>query len=197
MGKGENPALAVAEIIVRLEQSGAEIIGIPCNSMHAPPIFSVIREKLPNSDSKVKLLNMIDEAAQAIDSYDSSIRKVRLLCTIGASYSGVYPELLGLCGLEVVEPDEAGKERVHAVIYDNKYGIKGQSNPVTDQARGVLIEEMAGLLERGAQAGILGCTEIPLAIPETEIDGNTMFDPTTILARALISEAAPEKLKPL
>jgi len=44
---------------------------------------------------------------------------------------------------------------------------------------------------------VLGCTELPLAVPEPEVDGIPIIDPSLALARALIRETYPEQLKPL
>jgi aspartate racemase len=51
------------------------------------------------------------------------------------------------------------------------------------------------LQKQGAEAIILGCTEIPLAI-DNKVRSNLIFiDPTNILARSLIRESYPNKLK--
>jgi aspartate racemase len=71
--------------------------------------------------------------------------------------------------------------------------IHGKSSK---KARESLHIAINNLKQKGAEAIILGCTEIPLAITETEIDSMIVIDPTTILARALIREANPAKLRP-
>ncbi|MFQ5419364.1 MAG: aspartate racemase, partial [Anaerolineae bacterium] len=48
---------------------------------------------------------------------------------------------------------------------------------------------------QGAEVVILGCTEIPLALTEPGWEGRPLIDPAVALARALIREAAPHKLK--
>jgi aspartate racemase len=47
----------------------------------------------------------------------------------------------------------------------------------------------------GAEAVVLGCTELPLAVPEAELDGLPIVDPTRILARALIRAVTPARLR--
>jgi aspartate racemase len=44
---------------------------------------------------------------------------------------------------------------------------------------------------------ILGCTEIPLVLTDAAVGGIPLIDPTLILARALIREAAPDRLRTL
>ena len=46
LGKvNENPGLAIAEIANKLAETGAEIVGIPCNTAHSPEIFDAILKK--------------------------------------------------------------------------------------------------------------------------------------------------------
>jgi len=79
------------------------------------------------------------------------------------------------------------------VIYHPSWGIKARS-PVTEKARNQAVEALRILLDLGAEAVILGCTELPLAVPEREWEGVPLVDPMVALARAMIREAAPSKL---
>ena len=92
-------------------------------------------------------------------------------------------------------PDEEGRERVQQAISNTAYGIKAQSNPVTPEARAALLAEAEKLVGQGADAVILGCTEIPLALTEPDLHGVPLLDATKVLARALIIAFAPERLK--
>ena len=67
---------------------------------------------------------------------------------------------------------------------------------MTEQARQQLMLGIEALQAAGAEAIILGCTELPLAFTEPMVAGLPLIDPTLILARALIREANPAKLKP-
>lgn len=86
---------------------------------------------------------------------------------------------------------------VNKAIYDLSYGIKAQSNPVTEAAKRELSNAISYLQQEGAEAIVLGCTEIPLAITEKKIGKTPIIDPNLILARALIKKANPGMLKPL
>ena len=63
-----NPAYAISKIILDLEKIGSSIVAIPCNTSHAPPIFNEIIKNLEQNNSKVKLVQMIDEVAKFIQS---------------------------------------------------------------------------------------------------------------------------------
>jgi aspartate racemase len=66
---------------------------------------------------------------------------------------------------------------------------------MTEQASENLLLGIAALKAAGAEAIILGCTELSLAFSELVQAGLPLVDPTLILARALIREANPAKLK--
>jgi len=195
---GINPAYAIYQKIKVLEKMGVDIVGIPCNTTHSPQIMNVIVNKLKNSKSKIKLINMVSEVGGFILENFAGLRNVGVLSTTGTYKSGVYQEYLDKMGLKVIVPDEFVQENlINKAIYDPKFGIKAQSNPVTEKARNLLMEGSFYLERKGAEAVVLGCTEIPLAFTQNTIGNAVVIDSTLVLARALIREAAQEKLKPL
>lgn len=187
-----NPAYAMIKILSGLKRCGATVAAIPCNTAHSPRIFDIVRERSP-----LKPLHMIEETAKFIEETLAGIKKVGLLCTLGTYQSGIYTDILKKYGLEAIVPSEGLKESVHAAIYDGSYGIKAHSSPVTKRARMQLLKAVQYLRRHGAQAVVLGCTELPLAFPEKTIGRTVLVDPTRILARALIRETAASKLRPL
>jgi len=191
----ENPAVAVAELIQHLEQLGARVIGIPCNTMHAKKIFGTIQSLLHQKNSKVLLLNMIEEVIRFIISNHPEMRKVGILSTKGTYKSGVYEDALHKNVLEPVLPDVALQDSIHEAIYNPDYGIKAVSRPVSNYAREILNKGIQHLEEKGAKGIVLGCTEIAFALTEKDSEGLKLFDATRILARALIRETYPEKLR--
>ena len=99
-------------------------------------------------------------------------------------------------GFEVLNVDKALQiQAIHPAVYDPTYGIKTCGH-ATEKARENLLLGAQQLQEIGAQALILGCTEIPLALPEKQIAGMTIIDPALILARSLISAIDPTHLLP-
>jgi aspartate racemase len=191
----ENPALTIAEVVRQLDGLGATVAGIPCNSAHAPPIFDAVKAHLCASGHRIRLLHMIEEAAQVARSTGSGIRRIGALSTLATHRLGLYQHAIEAAGFEAVLPEEEQARRVHQAIYDPTYGIKAHSNPVTDTARRLLIDALAHLRDAGAEAVMLGCTELPLAVSDAVLDGTLLIDPTRALARALIRETYPEKLR--
>ena len=124
-----------------------------------------------------------------------ALKTIGVLSTTGTWRARLYPAALEPHGYQVIVPDEALQtETIHPAIYDPGYGIKATGR-VTAQARANLEQGLATLRQRGAGAVILGCTEMPLAFAEREFDGLPLIDPTLILARALIREVDPARLK--
>ena len=190
-----NPAHAIFNQLQQLERAGAAIAAIPCNTAHAPPIFDVVMARLQAAGSQIKFLNMIAETAQYIRQRYPRLQRIGVLSTTGTYLAQIYPHSLEPEGFTALIPDmRLQTEVIHPAIYDPQYGIKALGRHAK-RAREGLLQGVENLRQQGAGAVILGCTEIPLAIPETRLDELVVIDPTMILARALIREANPLKLK--
>lgn len=191
-----NPAYAITKIILQLETMGAGVIGIPCNASHSPQIFEVVLEELKKAGCRVKLVHMIEETAVFMRDYFPWVEKVGVLVVTGTYKAKVYQNILEAKGFQVIMPDEFIQNNfVHPAIYDPGYGIKAHSNPATETAREMLLKAIAHLQSKDVGAVVLGCTEMPLAITEKVIGDTVMIDTSLVLARALVREVAPEKLK--
>lgn len=186
-----NPGLAIANIITSLSHQGAEVFGIPCNTAHASEIYTTIRERAP---AQGKIIHMVDEVAKEISSRNTAISKVGILGTSGTLSADVYSCALAKRGMKAIYPSEDIQNLfVHPAIYDRNYGLKAFSNPIKGRARESLMMALTHLIGRGAEAIVLGCTEIPLALPESEIEGVPLIDATTTLAKALIQASLDTK----
>jgi len=191
----ENPGYAIAQQLLALEQAGAVVAAIPCNTAHAPAIFDAACDELTRQNSSLHLLHMIHEVAQHMQTEFADIQHVGILSTTGTYDTEIYPTLLEPLGYNVVVPPRDWQiEKVDGAIFDPEYGIKATGRG-TQLAREDLQKTIALLHKAGAEAIILGCTELPLAFSETAIDGLPLIDPTLILARAVIREVNPHKLK--
>lgn len=192
----ENPGKAIALILKQLEQAGATIAAIPSNTAHAEPIFSVIQDEMARLGNELKLLHIVHETVRFVhENYPDST--IGVLSTAGEQAYSQYREAFMKKGFPIVEPEGAQKEKVNNAIYDKDYGIKAQPAPIANKAREDLLMAMDDLKKQGAQVIILGCAELPLAIPEKDHNGMVVVDPNRILARALIQAVEPEKLKAL
>ena len=190
-----DPTPALTKITRRLEAAGATLVGIPCNTAHGPPIFDALRENLREAGSSVRLVHMIEETARHLREAYPRLERVGVLSSLAVHQLTLYKDVLEAAGFSVTRPDDqTQRDVVNEVIFDESYGLKAQSAPVTERARADLLRAVSDLKDDGAGAVVLGCTEFPLAISERRAHGLPVVDPTRVLARALIREAAPDRL---
>jgi aspartate racemase len=193
----DNPAEAIARVALQLERIGARVAALPCNTAHADAIYQPVLRKLREAHSSLRLLHLIGETVRFLQTGYRSCRRIGVLSTTGTYRQGLYARALEEAGYRAVLPAPEMQEAiVHPAIYHPQFGIKARANPVTGRARQWLEEAMLALTRDGAEAIILGCTELPLAVPEPAWQGVPLVDPAVILARALIREIAPDRLKP-
>ncbi len=143
---------------------------------------------------------MVHETIAFMKVHATDISKVGVLSTTGTYRAGFTGCTGRQEGFEVLLPTSDMQDQlIHPAIYHAEFGIKSQTNPVDPRAIQNLQKGVDYLKDKGAQTLILGCTEIPLAYPEDELDIHSLpgIDPTEILARALIAHAFPDKLKSL
>jgi len=190
-----NPAFSIVEIILELEKLGATVIGIACNTAHSPQIFDLILSELRQRKSNVLVINMIDETIQIIKSHSKKIQGVGILCTSGSYKTKLYQNKLSEAGLKAILLDfERHNSLIHDAIYNSVYGIKS-SVKASDKSVKQINSAIAELKNQGPQGIILGCTEIGMIEDELDLQGLIPFNPSTILARALIKRTYPDKLK--
>lgn len=194
--EGENPAKPILEIIAKLHHNGAYTIGIPCNTAHAPAIFSEIQDGLSKFNPPLTLVNMIDEVGHFLEEFHPEIQKAGILCTLGSYKTNVYAKGLENHSVKVINPEGMQQHEIHQLIYDKDLGIKAAPMRARHSVRTKIERVAIELKNAGAQAIILGCTEIPLVIKENYLANLPVIDPTLVLARALLRKAAPNKLKP-
>lgn len=169
----ESPLPYLVQAADRLQTAGADFLLIPCITSHyfIPDLMPEIR---------IPVMNMIEETAKHLKSQD--IKKVVLLVTDGTRKAGVFDRIFPAYGITICYPSDAAQCALMDVIYK---GVKA-GNPTWDT--GELNAEIRHLMDDGAEAVVLGCTELPLAAKMYGISG-TLVDPTDILARAAISYA--------
>ncbi len=172
------------------------VLGIPCNTFHAPEIFNHFLGLLKKNNLNIQVVNMLEETVQFIKDFFPGVKKLGLMSTTGTRKVKIYNKIFEPLGLEIIEVPDEMQEELHDTIYNQKWGIKAVS-PVSKKARDNFLKFSGVLNNQDAEAIILGCTEIPLALPEQKFENIPLIDPVLILARALIREAAESKLRSL
>lgn len=135
----------------------------------------------------VKLINLIEETGNVLR--EKGLTRVGVLATRGAVEGKVFEKYLEPMGISVITPDKKGQDSVNAVIYDAVKAGRDLSEELADN----FCETCRDLIARGAQALILGCTEIPLAMDGAglweKLDDIVFVDTIRVLAQAGIREA--------
>ena len=159
----------------RLENGGAEFLVLCTNTMHrlAGDITRAV---------SIPLLHIADPTGEAIA--QAGVKRVGLLGTRFTMEQAFYRDrLIERFGLEVLVPDEADRTVVHDIIY--KELIAGMVSAASRQAYRAVIGR---LIESGAEAIILGCTEIMLLV-KPEDSAVPLFDTTTLHALAAVDRS--------
>ncbi|MGI6247086.1 MAG: aspartate/glutamate racemase family protein [Pseudochelatococcus sp.] len=181
-GEWEEAGERLADAAVRLEAAGADVVVLCTNTMHK--VAAAIEARL-----HIPFLHLADATAARI--VHAGLRRVGLLGTRFTMEQDFYISRLRAHGLDVLTPLPDERDDVHRIIYDELCaGI------VSASSREIYRRIVAGLAERGAEAVILGCTEITLLIGPQDVSIPT-FDTTAIHAEAAVAFAvAGETFRP-
>jgi len=168
-GKWSELAGKMVEFAQNLERGGADFIVLCTNTMHrfAPQIIANIG---------IDFLHIADPTATAIK--QAGLQKIGLLGTRFTMEQDFYKgRLKQEHGLQVLVPEEKDRHDIHHIIYEEL--VCGQIEETSRLIYRTVIEK---LVKAGAQAIILGCTEIMLrCVP--------LFDTTTLHAEAAVSKS--------
>ena len=172
-GNWDGTAEILTEAAQRVEAAGADFLLICTNTMHkvAPQIQSGIN---------IPLIHIADATAETLVS--RGIQKVGLLGTAFTMEQDFYKgRLTDKYGLDVIVPDANDRSFIHRVIYEELC-----LGTVTAEAKDGYLLVIDRLAAEGAEAVILGCTEIGLLVKQedTEVD---LFDTTEIHAQAAVN----------
>ena len=156
----------------RLEAGGADVLLICANTMHlmAPAVEAAVA---------IPLLHIVDPAAEAIKS--TGLRKVGLLGTAFTMEQDFYKGRLATRhGRDVIVPDATDRAEIHRIIYEEL-----GAGRIVPASRDALRAVIARLVAAGAEAVILGCTEIML-LARAEDSAVPLFDTTALHAQAAV-----------
>ncbi|MGC9149507.1 MAG: aspartate/glutamate racemase family protein [Candidatus Micrarchaeia archaeon] len=161
------------EGIKNLVAANVDFIAIPCNTIH------LYFEKLKKF-SKVPLLNIVEEVSKK--AREEGFRKVGIMATKTTIKSGLYASYLKKFGIQTIVPNEDEIDEIAKIIHDVEKG------DILDKDKNKLKEIASKLEERGAEAVILGCTELPIVLKQEECK-TKLLDSTQILAEATVKKA--------
>jgi aspartate racemase len=174
-GRWDEAARLMVDAARAVERGGADLLLICSNTMHK-------MAEAVQSSVNIPLIHIADSTAEKI--IDQGIKTVGLLATAFTMEQDFYRgRLVDRYGLEVLVPSEQERKIVHEVIYGEL--CRGIILPASREAYKRIMET---LVSRGAEAIILGCTEITLLLKQ-EDSSVPLFDTTLIHAQAAVSSA--------
>jgi aspartate racemase len=174
-GDWEGTAKILSQAALSVQSAGADFLVICTNTMHkiAPQIEEVLA---------IPLLHIADATAEVL--VQNGIRKVGLLGTAFTMEQDFYKgRLIQQYGLNVLVPDDEDRKIVHRVIYQELCLGKLKSDSKAEYLR--IIDSLD---RQGAEAVILGCTEIGMLVSQQDTDVK-LFDTTAIHADKAVEYA--------
>jgi aspartate racemase len=158
----------------KLAKAGAEFLICPDNTLHKA--FEIVAPRSP-----LPWLHIAGEVAA-----EAKHRGFRKLAVTGTRYTmegRVYPQKLSEHGIACLSPNAEEREQINAIIFEEL--VRGR---FLDESRGVFHRIINRMTGDGCDAVVLGCTEIPLLIDDSNSPLPTL-NSTRILARAALREA--------
>jgi len=156
--------------VKRLESAGCDLIIIGCNTAH------YFYEEM-QSAIRVPILNIIEETKKKVKALNYD--KVGLFVSESTNRLKLYQDKFKRAGIEVISPNKSQQKEMNKVIEHVMGGNQGTAD-IT-----VLKNIARDYLRQGAQAIVMGCTEIPLAINQTHTDIK-LFDTIEIIVQSAV-----------
>ena len=170
----DRAALPVIEAAQRLERAGCDFALLCTNTMHS------ILDRVQRA-AKLPFLHLADATAER--AVAGGFRRVGLLGTRFTMEKAFYRDRLAAHGLESLVPGADDRNLIHRVIYDELCLGK-----VSESSRSAYAQIIGRLADAGAQAVILGCTEITLLVREQDSE-LPLLDTTRIHVEAAVDRA--------
>jgi aspartate racemase len=179
---GDSPLPELLASARRLETAGADFLIMACNTAHWFLPYMEKEVSIPFIDMPIATAGLLR---------DRGVAKAAVLATDGTIQSGLYAEALNSEDILAIYPTDSQQEMVMSLIYDYiKKGILDPAELPCDEITAMLDD----LRERGAEALLLACTELPVAFSIMGLYADDCVDPTSVLAAAAI-EAAGAKVR--
>jgi len=177
-GAWEQVAEMMLASVNKLASIGATLAICPDNTIHQAFPFVVRKSPIP----WLHIAECVAEVAQ-----QSGYAKVGVLGTKYLMTGPVYPDTLARYEIESAIPDEPTRERIDTIIFSELV-----NGVFREESRRYFNEVIGGLKDRGCDAVVLGCTEIPLIVDPADCPLATL-DSTRLLARAALRAAVGGK----
>jgi aspartate racemase len=171
----ESPVPALCATARNLERAGADFIIIGANTPHYfyDDIVKAVR---------IPVLHIIEEAAKETIRVVPGVAKVGVMATSAAMKTKLYQKSFAKYGIQVVDVPAELQEQIQKSIFSFKY------DGLTAENVSLMVKAAECLIANGAQALIMGCTEIPLILKAREFSV-PLIDPNEIIALVAVAYA--------
>ncbi|MGH9904961.1 MAG: aspartate/glutamate racemase family protein, partial [Pyrinomonadaceae bacterium] len=170
----EGVAGLLLESAERVARAGADFAICPANTTHEAFKFMRSRSPIP----WLHIVKVVGDAAVA-----RGLSRLGILGTRSLMEGDLYREVLSERGIEVMIPDAKEREAINTLIFGEL--VKGILETATKEYFCAVTSQLAN---RGCDAVVMGCTEIPLILTAKDVDV-PLLDSTRLLAKAALDEA--------
>jgi aspartate racemase len=169
----DDPWLPLLSGVRLLERAGADLIAIPCNAAH------FWYERLAQA-TNVRIIHIADATSSSIKLRPQRIRRLALMATLGTVHGAIYTKRMSGI-VELMVPEATTQAIIDRAIASLKAGIRGQAKALAEEAG-------RRLLDLGADALLLACTELPISLENSSLYEFSV-DATDALARSCVLAA--------
>ena len=181
LGQGPSPVPGLIEGLRKLKDAGADFVVMPCVTAHY-----FMPECLAKFD--VPFLSLLDESLNWVKDNIPELKIAGLISSTGTLVSRLFQNTFGQAGIEVLTLEDREQQEVMKAIF-GAGGIK--AGFTAGRSKEDMVRAAEKLTERGAEAIIAGCTELPLVLKAEDIR-IPLIEPMEILAKKAILEAGYE-----
>lgn len=171
----ENPGPYMADTAKNLEKAGADFIIIGANTAHY--FYDDVKNAV-----NIPVLHIIEEAVKKTMLLIPNINKVGVLATTAAMKTKLYQNTFNKFGIEAIEVNEKIQDKIHESIFSFKY------NGLADDNLNLMLAGVQYLISNGAEALIMGCTEIPIILKGRNFSV-PLIDPNEVIAEVAVKLA--------
>jgi aspartate racemase len=176
--EAESPVPEMARTAQVLERAGADMLLMPCNLAH------FYRDDVQKA-VRIPLLNMVEETVKHIIENHTDCRTIGIIASTPTIECGLYEKAFRRHDRLLLSP---GQEEQDDKVMRAIYGQDGIKCGHKEGPRALLNEAARGLIKRGAQIIIAGCTEASLVMKQKD-SPFTVIDPMEVIARVAVRRA--------
>jgi len=173
---GDNLPLSwLLEGIQGLKNAGCNCIVIPCNTAHF--WFDEMKKR---ASWNSKIIHIVDSVADALRDVNVTNSTIGIIGTQATIELGLYQYMLNKLGWNCITPT---KEEMNTLVQPAINLIKANN---IEAAQPLIMNVVNRLIDSGAKAVVLGCTELPLAVKQTEAQGIPLINSIDSLVKATL-----------